>query len=383
MSHRVQSWMTDEYAELHDMAVEFADTEVTPCVDRWREQHYMDREFWLEAGKQGLLCRSVPAEYGGGDGSIVHDLVVLDAFVRAGLAPPSVQAHNVAANYVARYGTFEQRARWLSRMASGRLIGALAITEPDAGSDIQSLLTGAVRDGDEYVLDGRKTFITNGSCADLVIVAVSTDPTLRGKGISLFVVETASCSGFTVDRKLKKIGQHDSDTAELKFEQAQVHASGRLGDEGDGFAILKNELPQERLLVAGTATAAIEHAVELTTRYVNQRIAFGAPLIHQQHVRFELAECASHAHVARVFLNNCVHRFLDDDLDDVTVSMAKWWFSDLEGQVIDRCLQLFGGYGYMDEYPIAHLYTAARAQRIYGGANAIMKEMIGRTLVDG
>jgi acyl-CoA dehydrogenase len=267
-------------------------------------------------------------------------------------------------------------------MAAGRLIGALAMTEPDTGSDVQAIRTRAVRDGDDYLITGSKTFITNGSTAGLVIVAASTDPAARGKGISLFVVETADCPGFSVGRVLKKIGQHDSDTAELSFDQVRVPAANRLGGEGNAFAMLMGQLPQERLLVAVTATAAIEHAVRLATRYVNERTAFGKPLIHQQHIRFELAECLTHARVARTFLDNCIARFLEDDLDEITVSMAKWWFSDLECQVVDRCLQMFGGYGYMAEYPIAHLYTGARVQKIYGGTNEIIKEIIGRTLIN-
>jgi acyl-CoA dehydrogenase len=383
MSCPVPSWMSEEYAALHELATRFAQSEGVPALPRWRAQQHVDAEFWQAAGKIGLLCCGVPAEYGGGGGTVVHDFVVLDALVRAGLTPAPMQVHNVVvSHYIVRYGTPEQRARWLPEMAAGRLVGALAMSEPDTGSDVQSIRTRAVREGDEYVLTGSKTFITNGSIAGLVIVAATTDPTRRGKGLSLFVVETADTPGFHVARVLDKIGQHDSDTAELVFDQVRVPAAHRLGAEGDGFAMLMGQLPQERLLVGVTATAAIEHAVALTTRYVNERTAFGKPLIAQQHVRFELAECATHARVARAFLDDCITRLLADDLDDVTVSMAKWWFSELEGRVVDKCLQLFGGYGYMDEYPIARLYTAARAQRIYGGTNEIMKEIIGRTLVE-
>ncbi|GAA4395351.1 acyl-CoA dehydrogenase family protein [Tsukamurella soli] len=372
-----------ELAALHDLASRFAAAAGTPNVDQWRRQQHVDRAFWLEAGELGLLCCGVPAADGGGGGTVAHDFAVLDALVRAGLSPAPVQVHSVVvAHYLVRYGTDEQRARWLPEMAAGRMIGALAMTEPDTGSDVQSLSTKAVRDGDDYLITGSKTFITNGACADLVIVAASTDPTKRGKGLSLFVIETADRPGFSVGRTLHKMGQHDSDTAELHFDRVRVPASNRLGDEGRGFAMLMGQLPVERLLVGVTATAAIEHAVQITTRYVNERKAFGKPLIQQQHIRFELAECATHARVARAFLDDCVARLLAGDLDDTTVSMAKWWFSDLEGQVVDRCLQLFGGYGYMDEYPISRMYTAARAQRIYGGTNEIMKEIIGRTLVD-
>ncbi len=383
MGNASSPWTDAEYAELHATAARFARS-MAPSVERWRAQHRIDPEFWRAAGELGLLCCGVPAADGGGGGTVVHDFVVLDAFVRSGITPASVQVHSVVVpHYLVRYGTAEQRARWLPEMAAGRLVGALAMTEPDAGSDVQALRTRAVRDGDDYVLDGTKTFITNGSTAGLVIVAASTDPAKRGKGISLFVAETADLPGFRVGRALHKMGQHDSDTVELVFDNVRIPASHRLGAEGDGFSMLMGQLPRERLLVAATATAAMEHAVDLTRRHVNQRIAFGKPLIAQQHVRFELAECATHARVARAFLDDCITRLLADNLDDITVTMAKWWFSELEGQVVDRCLQLFGGYGYMDEYPISRLYTAARVQRIYGGANEIMKEIIGRSMVDG
>lgn len=223
----------------------------------------------------------------------------------------------------------------------------------------------------------------NGAVADLVIVAASTDPAKRGKGISLIVVETAGAEGFSVGRVLGKMGQHDSDTAELSFDDVVVPAADRLGAEGDGFLMLMGQLPAERLLVGVGAVAAMEYAVELATRYVNERYAFGTPLIQQQHVRFEIAECQTLATVARTFLDSCIVRLLDGDLDEVTVSMAKWWLTDVQSQVIDRCLQLFGGYGYTDEFPISHLYTAARAQQIYGGSNEIMKEIIGRRAIDG
>lgn len=375
--------MTDDYAALATTAAAVLAVEASPHVDRWREQHHMDREFWLRLGELGLLCCGVPAQWGGGGGTVVHDYVVLDALVRAGISPASMQVHNVVVpHYITSYGTDEQKRRWLPRMAAGDAIGALAMTEPDTGSDVQAIRTRARRDGDSYVISGAKTFITNGSVADVIIVAATTDPALRGRGIGLFVVETAQCQGFSVDRVLKKLGQHESDTAELSFDEVRVAAANRLGEEGAGFAMLMGQLPAERLLVAVTATAAIERAVELATRYANERHAFGKPLIAQQHVKFELAECATHARVARVFLDSCIAKLLAGELDETTVSMAKWWFAELEGQVVDRCLQLFGGYGYMDEFPIARLYAAARAQRIYGGSSEIMKEVIGRTLVD-
>ncbi|WP_344417690.1 acyl-CoA dehydrogenase family protein [Pseudonocardia ailaonensis] len=375
--------MTEERRSLHALAARFAAREGAPAVDRWREQQHLDRSFWTAAAEHGLLCCGVPEEDGGGGGSVLDDFVVLDAFVRSGLSPAPMQVHNVVVpHYIVRYGSVEQRRRWLPEMAAGRMIGALAMTEPDSGSDVQALRTRAVRDGDDYLLTGTKTFITNGATADLVLLAATTDPTARGRGISLFVVETADCPGFRVGRVLHKMGQHESDTAELFLDSVRVPARHRLGEEGAGFAMLMGQLPQERLLVAVTATAAIERAVELTTRYVNERCAFGKPLIAQQHVRFEIADCTTHARVARAFLDDCVGRLDAGELDDVTVSMAKMWFSDLEGMVVDRCLQLFGGYGYMDEYPISRMYTSARAQRIYGGTNEIMKEIVGRSLVD-
>ncbi|WP_222131288.1 acyl-CoA dehydrogenase family protein [Pseudonocardia sp. C8] len=374
--------MTEERRALHDLAYRFAEEAGVPAVDRWRAQQRVDRSFWTAAGTHGLLCCGVPESDGGGGGSVLDDFVVLDAFVRAGVTPAPMQVHNVVVpHYIVRHGTAEQRRRWLPEMAAGRMIGALAMTEPDTGSDVQAIRTRAVRSGDHYVLTGAKTFITNGATADLVLVAATTDPAARGRGISLFAVETKDCAGFQVGRVLHKMGQHESDTAELVLDEVRVPVGHRLGAEGEGFAMLMGQLPQERLIVAVTATAAIEHAVDLATRYVNERYAFGKPLIAQQHVRFEIAECATHARVARAFLDDCIHRLEAGTLDDVTVSMAKWWFSELEGRVVDRCLQLFGGYGYMDEYPISRMYTAARAQRIYGGTNEIMKEIVGRSLV--
>ncbi|MFF0051104.1 acyl-CoA dehydrogenase family protein [Streptomyces sp. NPDC005498] len=381
MANAVRPWMTPELTTLGERSADLLSAQTAAHGERWRKQKYLDRGFWRAAGAQRLLCRSVPAEYGGGGGTLVEDLVVLSSLVDVGIAVPTVQVQSVIApHFLVDHGSEEHKHRWLPEMAAGRVVGALAMTEAEAGSDARALTTRAVREGDEYVITGAKTFITNGSIADLVIVAALTDPAAGRDGISLFLVDTRDCAGFTVTRVIGKVGQHEADLAELAFDGVRVPADCLLGAEGSGWGMLMRQLATERLVIAATATAAIERSVELTTRHVNERIAFGRPLIANQHIRIELAECATEAAVARAFLDSCVSRLLDGNLDDTTVAMAKWWLSDLEGRITDRCLQLFGGYGYTTDYPIATLYTNARAQRIYGGTNEIMKETVGRSL---
>jgi long-chain-acyl-CoA dehydrogenase len=380
--HRLSSssWVTEDVEAVAGLASAFFEKEAVSRQARWVADRRVDREFWAAAGGHGLLGCGVPACYGGGGGTLVHDFAVVAALARTGVTPGSWQVHSVVVpQYIVAYGAEEQKQRWLPGLCAGRLIGAVAMTEPDAGSDLQSLRTRAVRDGDSYVLNGSKMFITNGTMADVVIVAASTDPPRRSRGISLFVVETAAASGFSVSRALDKIGQHESDTAELAFVDVRVPAENRLGTEGDGWRMLMGQLPHERLMVGVTAVATMERAVELAAAYTLERRAFGGRLIDLQHVRFELAECATMGRVARVFVDDCISRFADGELDDVTTAMAKWWLTEMECQVVDRCLQLFGGYGYMTEVPIARMYANARVQKIYGGTNEIMKEIIGRT----
>jgi acyl-CoA dehydrogenase len=375
-------WMSDELAALEELTADFIAKEALPRHAQWVLDKRIGRDFWEAAGEIGLLGCSVPTEFGGGGATVLHDFVVLAAMTRAGLTASSLQVHSVIMpHYLVRYGSPEQKKRWLPDLCAGRAIGALAMTEPDVGTDLQALRTRAVRDGDDYVISGSKTFITNGTTADLVIVAATTDPSKKAHGITLFAVETANSPGFRVGCALHKIGQHESDTAELFFDGVRVPAANRLGAEGQGWGMLMGQLPLERLIVGVNSVAAMETAVDLATEYANERRAFGRPLIDKQHVRFELAECATLAHVARTFLDSCIVRLLDGTLDSTVAPMAKWWLSEVECQVVDRCLQIFGGYGYMQEYPIARLYVNARVQKIYGGTNEIMKEVIGRGLV--
>jgi len=375
-------WIDDEVAALRDMARKFFDTEGAPNRERWEQQQYVDREFWLKAAKLGLLCAAIPVEYGGGGGTLAHDLAIFEAASASGEIGFGNHAHSgVVAHYLSNYGTQQQKRRWLPRMATGELIGAIAMTEPGGGSDLKALRTTAIRDGDHYRLNGAKTFISNGATADIIVLVVKTDPAAASiHGISLLVLETADAAGFKVGKNLKKVGMKAADTAELFFDDVRVPVANLLGDEGKGFSYSMAQLAWERLIIAVLGIAALERAVEETVAYTKQRRVFGQALLDMQNTRFELAECATIAHIARVFVDSCVERHLRGELDSAAASMAKYWVTDMQCQVVDRCVQLFGGYGYMLEYPIAQMFVDGRAQRIYGGANEIMKELIARSL---
>lgn len=374
-------WIDDEIVALKDMATKFFEAELIPHEERFADQKHVDREFWNQAGALGLLCASIPEEYGGGGGTLAHDFALFDAQYGLGDTAFGNMVHSgLVAHYILAYGSEEQKQRWLPGMASGALVGAIAMTEPGAGSDLKALRSTAVRNGDHYVVNGSKTFISNGKHADLVIVVVKTDPSAGAKGTSLIVVETADAQGYEVGRLLNKVGMKGQDTAELSFTDVRVPATNLLGDEGAGFGYLMKQLAHERLVVAVCAAAATEAAVALTVRYTKGRKAFGATLFDMQNTRFELAECATLAHVSRVFVDSCIERHLRGELDGPTASMAKAYTTEIQGQVVDRCVQLFGGYGYMLEYPIARMYADARVQRIYAGANEVMKELIARSL---
>jgi alkylation response protein AidB-like acyl-CoA dehydrogenase len=291
------------------------------------------------------------------------------------------QVHSgLVAQYIVAYGTEEQKQRWLPGMATGELVSAIAMTEPGGGSDLKALRTGAIREGDHYRLNGAKTFTSNGSSADLIVLVVKTDPTAGAKGVSLLVLETADAPGFRVGRVLEKVGMKAQDTAELFFDDVLVPAENLLGEEGAGYGYAMRQLAHERLVVAVWGTAVLQSAVDETVKYTKDRHAFGTPLFDMQNTRFELAECATIARIARVFVDDCIERHLRGELDATTASMAKAWVTDMQVAVIDRCVQLFGGYGYMLEYPIARMFVDSRAQKIYAGANEVMKELIARSL---
>lgn len=375
-------WSADDVSvALRKTARGFFETEAVPNMQRWAQQRAVDRTFWRAAGDLGLLCIGVPEEYGGGGGSITHDLIMLEEQVRVGeIGFGNIVHSGIVAHYLRNYGTDEQKKVWLPAMASGEVIAAIAMTEPGAGSDLANISTTARRDGDHFVINGAKTFITNGGSADLVLVAVNTG-VAGAHGMSLLLIDTRDCLGFSRGRVLDKIGQHSGDTAELFFTDARVPVANLLGGhEGQGFMQLMSQLPLERLEIAIVGATMAERAVQLALDYTKQRRAFGKPLFGFQHVRFELAECATLARVARVFVDDCVMKLISGDLDTTTASMAKYWVTDIQSQITDRCLQMFGGYGYMTEFPIARLYADSRAQRIYGGTNEIMKELISRSL---
>jgi acyl-CoA dehydrogenase len=376
------TWMTEDLALLEEQARKFFATECAPHLDRWHEQGMYDREIWTKAGAAGLLCAGIPEEYGGAGGTFAHETVINREIALAGFDSFGGPLHSgIVAPYILHYGTEEQKRRWLPRLATGELIGAIAMTEPGTGSDLQAVRTTARRSGNGYVLNGTKTFITNGQHANLIIVVAKTDPREGAKGISLMVVETDDAPGFRRGRKLRKLGLDAADTSELFFEDVPLPAENLLGtEEGRGFAQLMNELPQERLIVATAAIGMIERALRLTIDYVKQRRAFGQAIIEFQNTQFVLAECKTEATIGKVFHDHCIERHLKGGLDTATASMAKYWLTDLQNKIVDRCLQLFGGYGYMDEYPISRMYRDARVQRIYAGTNEIMKLLIARSL---
>ena len=374
-------WMDDELELFRDAARRFVESEILPHDARFREQHHVDRELWNKAGEVGLLCTDIPDRYGGVGGDVRHEAIVVEELGRRGITSLGHSVHSIVAHYLLNYGTEEQKQRWLPRMASGELVGAIAMTEAGAGSDLQAIKTRAHLDDGHYVIKGSKTFISNGYHAGLVAVVAKTDPGQRAKGMSIIMVETLDQPGYRVGRVLDKIGQNGWDTAELFFDDVRVPADCLLGGvEAQGFAQLMNDLPYERTLLAIGGVAAMEYALELTVDYARHRKAFGKALLEMQNTRFKLAEVRTWVHVARVFIDDCILKLKDGRLDTVHASMAKWWLTDLQSKVADECLQLFGGYGYMKEYPISQLYVDARVQRIYGGANEVLKEIIARSL---
>ncbi|MEP4036946.1 acyl-CoA dehydrogenase family protein [Pseudophaeobacter sp.] len=383
MTAHISPWMDDELTMLQESLRDFYAKEMVPHEERWQKQGHIDREFWNKAGEMGILCASVPEEYGGMGGDFRHEAVIAtEQFRAAGFSGFGNSVHSqICAGYILDYGSEEQKQRWLPKMASGEMVCAIAMTEPGTGSDLQNIKTTARLEGNEYVLSGSKTFITNGQQADLIIVVAKTDTSLGAKGISLMMVETAEAEGFARGRNLEKLGLKSQDTSELFFDNVRLPPENLLGGvEGQGFYQLMKSLPQERLVVALGGAAAMEKALEETVAYTSERRAFGKPLLEMQNTRFKLAEVKTIAHIARVFLDDCVAKHLRGELDATTASMAKWWVTQMQCDTIDECLQLHGGYGYMSEYPIANMYADARVQKIYGGSNEIMKELIARSL---
>ena len=381
MNYR-SSWMTEELDVFRDQFRKFLARDLAPHVEEWRKQKMVDRSAWKALGEMGALLPSVPEAYGGLGATFAYDAAVfedMESIVPEALGGVTVSS-GIVAHYILNYGSEEQKRRWLPGMASGELIGAIAMTEPGTGSDLQSVRTSAQRKGNSYVINGQKTFITNGQTADLIIVVARTGEA-GSKGISLIVLETEGNPGFKRGRNLDKIGLPASDTSELFFEDAVAPFENLLGEEeGLGFKQLMQQLPQERLIIAVGAVAAMERAVRITAEYTKERKAFGQPIIDFQNTAFKLAERKTEATIARVFLDWCIERLIAGDLDAVTASMAKWWCTQKQVETVDECLQLHGGYGYMQEYPISRMFVDARIQKIYGGTNEIMKLLIARSL---
>lgn len=376
-------WMNEELHILRDAVRRFYQREFSPLAEKWNEQGQVDREAWNKAGEAGILCASIPEQWGGGGGDFRHEMVIEEEMLRAGVSGFGNSVHSgIVAHYINNYGTDEQKQRWLPRMASGDMVAAIAMTEPGTGSDLQAISTVARKQGDAYRLSGQKTFLTNGQLANLICVVARTDPDAGAKGISLLMVETDGAGeGFRRGRNLKKIGLKAQDTSEVFFDDLDVPAENLLGmQEGRGFVQLMEQLPQERLIIAISACVAMEMALKYTRDYVAERKAFGKRIMDFQNTQFRLAERLTEAQIARVFVDDCAMKLLDGKLDSTTAAMAKWWTSQKQCEIVDECLQFFGGYGYMMEYPIARLYIDARIQKIYGGSNEIMKLLISREL---
>lgn len=378
------SFLADEELTIFEAGVSkfFEQNAPEEKIAQWRREKCVERDMWRKAAEAGLLGLSLPEAYGGAGGDYRHEVILMEQLGRHGVDGFGISLHNaIVAPYILHYGTEEQKERWLPGICSGKFVTAIAMTEPGAGSDLQAIKTTAVRSGDHYVINGSKTFITNGQTANLICVVVKTDRAEGAKGVSLIFVETDGADGFQRGRNLDKLGQDAQDTSELFFNDVRAPAGNLLGGvEGKGFYQLMGQLPQERLNIAIQAITAIERALSLTIDYVKQRKAFGKTILDFQNTQFALAECKTEATVGRVFVNHCIGLHLAGKLDASTASMAKYWLTDLENKIVDRCLQFFGGYGYMEEYPISRMYRDARIQRIYGGTNEIMKVLIARTL---
>jgi len=369
-----------EHETFRDSVRRFMQEEVAPHDEHWQEQGYADKDIWRKAGANGFLCPTMPPEYGGAGADKLYSVVLIEEQARANNSTLGFSLHSeIVAPYLLAYGSESLKKKYLPKMASGEMVSAIAMSEPGAGSDLQGVKTTALRKGNSFLVNGSKTFITNGWNCDLAIVVAKTDPAKGAKGTSLVVVDT-SMKGFSKGRRLKKMGLKGQDTAELFFDNVEVPAQNLLGQENNGFIYLMQELPWERMQIAIGAVAKSEAALEWTAAYVSERKAFGKPIASFQNTRFKLAELATEVQIARVFVDRCIELLLKKHLTPENAAMAKYWVTDLECKVMDECLQLHGGYGYMWEFPIARAYVDARVQRIYGGTNEIMKEVISRSL---
>ncbi len=376
-----RSWMDEDLELFRDNVVRFIETEMLPHDEAARKAGNVGHAIWRKAGELGLLCVDVPEEYGGGGGDFRHEAILHEEMARRALSGMSIGVHSIVAHYFMNHGTEAQKRHYLPLLARGEIVGAIAMTEPGAGSDLQGVRTRAEKTQDGYRINGSKTFISNGYLAGVVLVVAKTDPAQGAKGTSILVVDTADCAGFRVGRVLDKMGLKAQDTSELFFDDVQVRPDAVLGGkEGQGFFQLMGDLPYERLIIGVASLAGMEGAYLATLDYVRERKAFGKPIAEFQNTKFKLAEIATQIKVGRAFIDRCVEDLVAGKLDTATASMAKLWGSETQGRVVDECVQLFGGYGYMNEYLVTRMYTDARIQRIFGGTNEIMKEVISRAL---
>lgn len=371
---------TDEHELYRDSCRKFIESEIVPNHGEWEKTGQVPRELWRKAGAAGLLCPNVPEEYGGAGAGFLYNVVITEELGRAGATGPGFTVHSdMVASYILSFGTDEQKKRWLPGMVSGELVGALGLTEPGCGSDLKSMRTRAIRDGDHYVINGQKTYISNGQLCDLVVLACKTDPEAGGKGVSLIVVE-ADRKGFQKGRRLEKLGLKAQDTSELFFNDVRVPVANRLGAEGAGFKMAMHKLAHERLIISANAMAICEAALAWTVAYTQERKAFGQQIAEFQNTRFKIAELTAQFQSARVFIDRCIELAKDDRLDSTDAAMAKLVSTELQCKLVDECLQFFGGYGYMLEYPIAHAYIDTRIRRIAGGSSEVMREIISRKI---
>ncbi|SDN88419.1 acyl-CoA dehydrogenase family protein [Pseudomonas jinjuensis] len=374
-------WMTEELEQFADSVRRFVTQTLAPQEEQWRQQHRVSREAWLAMGEMGMILPDIPIEYGGCGGTAAHVAVANHELFHGTVGGATLMMNHIVGHYLLNDGTEEQKRQWLPRIASGEVICSLAMTEPGTGSDLQAIRTRAERRGDKYVINGAKTFISNGQISDMVVVVAKTDLEAKGsRGISLFIVDTAT-PGFQRGKCLDKVGQVTADTSEMYFDNVEVPADCLLGRvEGQGFYSMMKQLPYERAQIAIVAMAVMERALELTLEYTRERKVFGQPVLDFQNTRFVLAEVKATVLASRTLCDHMIQRWVEGELDSTLASMCKFWLTERQGEVLDRCLQFFGGYGYMNEYPIARMWADARVQRIYGGSNEIQRELVGRSL---